>query len=330
MNQKVTEILKYFNPAKLKNDRRIVVFIVCLFIAITLWLLNALGKDYSATLSYPVKFVNPPKELFLANSPPSQLDLKVRAHGFTLLRHKLTFSLSPLLIDLSEISRNNENLLSEINISSNVLIKKIDTQISKEISIDEISPQSITLQFDNLKSKEVPVLPEITTEFKPQHYLNGTIKTDPESIKITGPAHIIDTIHYLKTNSRSFSELDSRTEKTIAILHPENTTVSEEKITVTFPVEKFTEKEISLPVSILNFPENVELKLFPSHVSVSFLVAFSEYENITESNFSATVDYAETLAGNNTLDVVVESINPFIQSVKVSPASVEYLIETGN
>lgn len=330
MNRKISAILKYFSPGKLKEDRRVIVFFICLLIAVALWFLNALGKDYSATLSYPVKYVNPPKELFLANTPPSKFDLKVHAHGFTLLRHKLTFSLSPLVVDLSELSRSSGELLPKMEISSNALIKKMSAQISKEINIDEISPQSITLTFDNLKSKKVPVIPDIKMEFKAQHYLNGEATAEPESLKITGPAHIIDTILYLKTKFQAFTNLDSKTEKAIAVVHPENTTLSEEKITLTFPVEEFTEKEVSVPIGIVNYPENIELKLFPSHVSVSFLVAFSEYENVTSSDFSATVDYNETLSGSSTLDVVIESINPFIHSVRVSPASVEYLVETEN
>ena len=78
-------------------------------------------KDYSATLSYPVKFVNPPKELFLCKFTPSR-----RPEGSCTDLHSCATSslfFVTLLIDLSEISRNNENLLSEINISSNVLIK---------------------------------------------------------------------------------------------------------------------------------------------------------------------------------------------------------------
>ena len=293
-----------------------------------MWLLNALGKDYSATLSYPVKYVNPPKELFLANTPPSKFDLKVHAHGFTLLRHKLNFSLSPLVVDLSEVSKSNGELLPEMVVSSGLLIKKIGTQISKEIIVDEITPQSITLKFDNLKSKNVPIIPDVTMEFKAQYYLNSEIIIEPESLKITGPAHIIDTVHFLKTQFQAFTELDAKTKKTIAVAHPENTTLSEEKIAITFPVEKFTEKNISVPVAIVNHPEDIDLKLFPSHVSVSFLVAFSEYENIGVSDFSATVDYRETLSENSTLDVKIESINPFIHSIRVSPASVEYLVET--
>ena len=84
MKKKLNEISGYFKLEKLKNDKRIVVFIVCLSIATVLWFLNALSKDYSTTISYPVKYVNPPGNQFLSNSPPAKFDLKVEAHGFTL------------------------------------------------------------------------------------------------------------------------------------------------------------------------------------------------------------------------------------------------------
>jgi hypothetical protein len=66
-------------------------------------------KDYTTSLTYSVKYVNPPKNLFLANTPPSKLELNVQAHGFTLLRHKLAFSFSPIVLDLSAISQSLES-----------------------------------------------------------------------------------------------------------------------------------------------------------------------------------------------------------------------------
>ncbi len=86
MNKNLSQIKGYFKIEKLRNDKQVIVFLVCLFIATTLWFLNALSKDYTTIVSYPVKYINPPKNQFLANKPPSKFDLKVEAHGFTLLR----------------------------------------------------------------------------------------------------------------------------------------------------------------------------------------------------------------------------------------------------
>ena len=76
---KISEFLKLDN---IKQDSRVIIFLICLLISTILWFLNALGKNYDTTLEFPVKYINPPENQFIANSPPENLVLKVNAHGF--------------------------------------------------------------------------------------------------------------------------------------------------------------------------------------------------------------------------------------------------------
>ncbi len=329
MKKKLLDISKNISLERLKNDQQVVAFLVCLFIATVLWFLNALGKDYTTTISYPVKYVNPPGNHFLANEPVSKFDLKVEAHGFTLLRYKLSLSFSPIVLNLSAITRNEKTEAGVYSIPTENLLRRVSDQVSKEISITEIRPEYLTVVLDSLVSKKVPVTLHIKTDYKPQFYLREPVSAKPDSVKITGPATILDTIYSLKTKSRTFEKLDAPAEKYVEILHPERTTVSPEKVMVKIPVERFTEKELKLPVEIRNKPDNINIKLFPSEIKVSFLVGLSEFENITASSFKMYVDY-QTIAKNQTeeLEVKTGTQPSFIQMLKVSPATVEYLIET--
>lgn len=327
MKQKISKILDYVKPDRIKNDKRIVVFSVCLLIATSLWFLNALGKNYTTSLTYSVKYVNPPDNLFLANNPPSKLELTVQAHGFTLLRHKLAFSFSPIVLDLSAISQVVESENNTYNVSSDNLINRIGLQVSKEITITGVSPQSISLVFDSLNTKIIPVLPKVELRFKPQFDLKGALEIKPESIKITGPAAALDTILVLHTEEIIIEELEKNQEKLVGVPHPKNTKIAPEKISLFIPVEKFTEKEITLPVTVNNLPENVKIKLFPADVKARVMVGLSEYENVSPNDFSATVNYEQVIAGENQLEVIVEPNKLNIRLVKVQPESIEYLIE---
>ncbi len=328
MRKKIAEIIGLFSLEKIRNDRRVVVFTLCLLFATALWFLNALGKDYSTTLRYSVRYINPPKDLFLANAPPSQLDMNVEAHGITLLRHKVAYSFSPLVIDLADINNNLGKDIKTIQVPAEILIRQISNQISKEISINDVTPGTITLVFDNLAKKTVPVFPSVTLEFKPQFNLTGKITTQPESIMVSGPAAIIDTLTLLRTEPKIFSNLDTRLERVIRIEPPTLTELSTDKVTLILPVEKFTEKSVSIAVRVINKPEELKLKLFPPQVSVVFMVGLSKYEEVSAGDFSATVDFNQVTDGNTVLDISIESAPPFIQLLKVSPGSIEYLIES--
>jgi len=328
MKKKLTEILSSFSLEKIKSDRRIVVFALCLLIATGLWFLNALSKDYTATVNYSVRFVNPPNELFLTSNPPSKFEFKVEAHGFSLLRHKLSLSSSPVVLDLTSIwneQGTNQNIMT---IQTRSLIRRIADQVSSEITINDISPQILTFTFDSLTVKKVPVKVNINTEFKPQFYQKEEITTQPDSIEITGPASILDTTQAVESETIEIKNIDADIEKAIKILSPENINISEEKVIVKIPVERFTEKEINVPVQVENNPPNLNIKLFPAEVKISFLVGLSEYENITAADFKAFVDYNEADYDTETLEISIGSKPPFLQMLRISPQTVEFLVES--
>lgn len=328
MKNKLSEILSSLSLERIKNDRRIVIFALCLFIATALWFLNSLSKDYNTTISYPVKFVNSPQNMFLTSDQPAKFQLKVNAHGFSLLRHKLSLSFSPIVLDLAAIRQEKDGNRNIVTVQTQNLISLISEQVSSEITITDISPQVLTLIFDSLETKTVPVAANIKTNFKPQFYQNDTITATPGSIQISGPASVLDTIQKLETEYIEIKDIDTDFKKTVRVTHPENTSISEEKIKIKIPVERFTEKEISLPIQVKNKPEDTNIKLFPSEVKVAFLVGMSEYENITAADFRAFVDYNEADHDTETLEINIGSKPAFIQMLRISPQAVEFLIET--
>ena len=328
MNNYISKITGYFNLQRIKSDKRIIVFALCLLIATSLWFLNALGKDYSETLTYSVKYVNPPKNLFLSNTPPSKIELNVQAHGFTLLRHKLAFSFAPVIFDLTSIMQNNPGAGNTITVPTADLIRRIENQVSKEISVTDISPRIMTLVFDSLETKTVPVTARVKYDFKLQYNQRSAIVMEPDVIQISGPAGVIDTITSLQTEAKTFHNLDASLTQVLRVHHPPGTNVEPQSITLHIPVERFTEKELTIPIEIQNRPGQVNIKLFPPQVKVAAMVALSDYENLTPTNFSAVVDYEQIAAGQTNLDIVVEVKPEFVFLLKTTPSSVEYLIET--
>ena len=328
MIKKLLEKLDSLSLEKIRNDRRIIIFALCLFIATALWFLNALSKDYSTTISLPVKFVNPPPNMFLTSETPAKFQMNVNAHGFSLLRHKLSLSSSPIILNLNTIFEQNDRNRNIITVQTQDLITLISEQVNIEMTINAITPKVLTLIFDSLETKTVPVKPNIQTQFKPQFYQKGKIIFSPESIRVSGPASVLGTLHYLTTELFAIKNIDSDVQKTLRIIHPENIDIPKENVTVKLPVERFTEKEITVPIKVKNKPEDISVKLFPSEVKISFLVGMSEYENITATDFSAFVDYNKTDQNPETLEINMEMQPPFIQMIRVSPQEVEFLIET--
>ncbi len=328
MNKKLSKVLGYFNFEKIKNDKRIIVFLVCLLIATSLWFLNALSKDFSTSITYPVKYINPPSNQFLSNQPPSEIDIKVNAHGFTLLRNRLNFSFSPIILNLTNITKDIEPSANGYRINTNSIIRQISDQVSSEITINNILPEIFYVKLDSLKTKLVPIKTDIKLSFQPQFNLKEPVTLIPEQVEITGPAEILDTINFLITEKKTIEKLDAEISMTIKIVHPEKTTLKPANTVLKIPVEKFTEKEILMPIRIKNIPENANIKLFPSEIKLTVLVGLSEYEKIDASKFEVFVDYKDIETKIENLEVNVQSTMSNVEVLRITPASVEYLIET--
>ncbi|MCK3684261.1 CdaR family protein [Maribellus sp. YY47] len=328
MKKNINKLPEYFKIEKLINDKRVVVFLICLLISTSLWFLNALSKDYSTTIAYPVKYVNPPSKQFLANEPPSKLELKIDAHGFTLLRYKLSLSFSPIILNLTNITKDLKPEDGIYKVPSSGLMRRIKAQVSSEISILEVQPETLEIILDSLSTITVPVKPNVELKFKSQFNLQNPVKVIPAEVKITGPSSVIDTISELSTQLLKLDDLDATVEKYADVLKPKATTISPEKVTLRIDVEKFTEKELKIPLIIRNRPDSLSVKLFPSEVKVTCLVGLSEFEDVTANDFSAVVDYADMTNNALHIPVKIDRKSSFIQLVRVTPEAVEYLIET--
>ncbi len=315
MNKKINKIPEYLKIEKLKNDKRVVVYLVCVLIATVLWFLNALNKDYTTSISFPVKYTNPPAHRFLSNRPPSQVDLKVKAHGFTLLRYKLHMSFAPIILNLKSITKDVEPRNGHYRVASSKVLHRIRSQVSNEISILEVQPGIINIVLDSLKTKTVPVKADVDLDFVAQFSLKDTVLVIPASVEIVGPSAIVDTITCLFTGQKKYTKVDRTISRTLDIIHPENTTVKPEKVQVRIDVEEYTEKEIRIPLTIKNKPDSVKVKLFPSDVMLTCLAGLSKCDALTSSDFSVFVDYAQIKSNTNSLQVFVGKKSSYVQKV---------------
>ena len=138
----------------------------------------------------------------------------------------------------------------------------------------------------------------------------------------------MEKIPVLKTKVNILNKLNSSISQEIELIHPERTTISPEKVSLKIEVEKYTEKELKIPIEILNNPGNVRIKLFPSELKVLFTVGLSKFENIKTSDFGASVDYNSIIKDVNNLTVTLDKKPEFIQGIRIIPEKVEFLIET--
>lgn len=321
---------KVFKKEKFVVNRDAITFSFFLILSFILWYLNSLGKDIEAEVSYPVKYINIPRERVIVDDLPSKLDLYLRGPGYSILKLKLTSGRTPVVIDIASVSyrRVPGSKTLSYYIKTSVLAQKLANQLRTECSVVSIKPDTLFFSFDRIISKKVPVTPSLEINTARQYFLSSPLKTEPDSVMITGPARILDTVKSVKTRYRKLTGLYDAVEKEIPLEKCKLYTLSERRVKVIVPVEQFTEAEIAVPISIRNVPDSIELKIFPDAVTVKCLVAVSDYKKISETPFEVTIDLKKVdLQKADKIAVEVSNIPSFVNSLRFSPEKVDFLVE---
>jgi len=311
-------------------NRDVLVFLFFLLLSFTLWYLNYLEKDIEASVSYPVRYINPPKERVLNEGLPDKLNIDLKGPGYSILKLKLTGNRAPVVVDLSRITyrRLPGSKPQRFYIVTSGLIHTFAKQMRAGFEISSVRPDTIFFIFDRVISKRVPVNPVVEVVTERQYFVKGRVTAEPDSLTITGPKQLVDTITDVKTLKRKFRGVSETLIKSIPLIQSREYGMSERRVMVSIPVEQYTEAEISVPVSITNAPDSIDIKIFPDVVTVKCLVALSDYKKIKEVPFDVILDIKKvSFKSAEKLAVEVVNIPPYITSLSFTPKMVDFIIE---
>lgn len=325
---KTVKYLRYFIYSK-----KLGVFLVFLILSTIFWLLNQLEDVYLTTVSYPVKYTNPPQHKVFVGELPSSLELEIQARGFKILEYKIGKGLMPIELNVNSYSlrSNDEDNRLQYYITTDAARNRIAQQLSSSIEIVDITPDSLFFEFAERTEKRVPVTPKLTYTLGKQLMLKGDIQKEPDSITIAGPSKILDTIESIPTEHQEISEI-TKTIDFYASLQEVNGRVeySQGDVHLTIPVEQFTEGTLSKEITIKNKPDSVMVRTFPKSIQITYNVGLSNYQKVIPELFKATVSYDEVQSGAEKLRVQVDKAPEYLKSFTYTPQTVDYIIERKN
>ena len=322
--------MKYLKKVYFRNDKRVAAYLVCVAIATVFWFLNALSKTYTEDINVPVSFVNFPNNKTLASKPPEQFDLKIEAHGFTILRYKLSFFFVPLEFNVNEMTRNRmtESNKNSFAFPARQFLTELSYQMSNEVKIQSMSPDTLFFRFDQMGQKRIQVKPVLKINFKKQFEISGDIKISPDSVLVHGPQSVLDSLRFIPTETLLLEGADHTVNSQSRISPIKGLYFETPSVKVNIPIEEYTEEQLSVPVVLANQPPDLKVKLFPSKVKISFQVGLSRFSQIHPEDFKLSVSYSDIKEGKLRLKINPELNPAYIYALKINPEELEYLIES--
>jgi hypothetical protein len=315
---------------KVAFRKKALVFGFFLVISIIFWFINKLSNEYTQEISYPVIYKDFPSQKVQVGDPPENLNLKVIASGYTLFWFKLSSKYIPISLNvkLFTLHRLSGKDTSSFFLQTIYAQDHIVRQLSSKFEILSISPDTLFFRFANMKSRIIPVKSEFNYQLAKQMILKADPLINPDSILVSGPDYIIDTLSGLETLNTDLGIISRSKTISVNMKETRNLYFRQDKVKVSFDIEKFTEKTIQVPIAVSNLPDNLKLQTFPPNIQLVCQVGLSNYEKLQSNFFKVQVDYKEIpKAESDKLKVELIKQPDFIRVVNFTPKTVEYLIE---
>lgn len=309
----------------LKKNRKIKIFLFFLVLTSIIWVLIALSKNYTSVAVFKIEYENVPSNKLLQNKPVSNLEMLIEAPGFTLLRYKI--KQHKLKFKLSNLGKTNQMYY----LLPNAQIPYLNKQLKGDLKVLNVSIDTVFIEMGNNVSKMVPIHPNVDVKFKLGYNFIEKLKISPDSVLISGPKKIIDSILEINTNSIKLNDVYENIDLNLKLVRPlkRNIELSVTEVAAIGVVDKFTEGSFVLPVVVMNEPEGVKVNPFPKTIKVIYQVGLSNFNKISEDSFSVIYDYNQYKNDTLTryLTPLVSLKTDLIYSVKIVPSQIEFLIQ---
>jgi len=310
---------------KLQFRRKLLLFSVFLLISASIWLLNALSKNYSTVIEYPLVYTDFPEDKVFVGEMPGNLNLQINSHGYALLRYKLFRKPVPISFKISAFNLSRGQDSSSAYILTRYLKDQIATQLPAELQLLEIKPDTLHFQFADLVTRMVKIKPDFVFTIDKQFTIKDKIELIPDSVEVSGPDLILDTLEYVYTERYDLGELTRDYSDKARLNKQPDLNYGLSRVNCSIELERFTVLQVTVPIDVLNLPDSILLQTFPPSIKLNCKVGLSKYESIEGYPFRAQVDYQEIEDGVTALNVSIQNMPLYLLGFEYYPKNVEFL-----
>lgn len=254
--------------------------------ATTFWFFNALNKDYSALITYPVEFNFNKDSVVIIEPLPENVKIDVASGGWNLFRNTLWFSVTPIPINL-------DNPADIRFLTRSSLMPLVNDHLS-DLTVNYLQTDTLFINVERKVQKKVKIeVDSINISLADRHQIVSPIKITPDSVLLSGAESIISSIqeqYYVMIPESSIDD-DVDEDIRIPLGFPDLMWARPREVNVKFDVSRFENERIEIPVETLNFPEDRSAVLLDSVVTINYVIQEEYNEEFAESDFGITADY---------------------------------------
>lgn len=296
-------------------------FLFFLGFSTVIWIFVQFSKQYTVAVELPLSYINIPKDKLLVDKNPSTLTLRVRDYGFNIARYKL---FPPVLnVDVSESREEGRQLVYDLEQQK----PSITTQLNLDFENVTFLQNNLRINYEQKAVKTVTIVPNVELGFSVGYSALEEIKLQPDTVRISGPQSILDTLEEVSTVQLKINNISKDLQGSIKLDKGglDKVTFFQEEVNYSLRTDKFTEGRVEIPIELQNVPEGHNIVIFPKEVVVFYQVSLNDFDKIKPTAFKVVVDFRNELPREGFLLAQVIQKPSLVNNVRLNEKKVQFV-----
>jgi hypothetical protein len=276
---------------------------LCLLAAIIFWVFNALNKEYTSNIKFPLRFDYDTVKATPAQPLPTSLLVNVSGNGWELFREGFGYKIPSLTIPL-------EKPLEVKKIVGSTLLPLLANQIGK-LQINYVVTDTLFLQLDQRDTHTYKLFVDSREiSFSEGYGQVSPIVILPDSVKLQGPKSLLHKLPDSLVITLPGKKLSSDFRELLEINLPNIDMITRYPASaeIIFEVNEISLLVINTKVEIRNLAKSKQATLSQDSVAVQIQIPIARKEEFEKKTLSSFVDLKRLKKGIHILKPKLEGV----------------------
>ncbi len=298
-------------------------FLFFLLLATIFWVLTKFSREFTSTMTAKINYENIPETAALSEGNTRDITFDLAANGFEILFYK--FKKPTITVPVGKYYTKEKG---GFKISKSELMRMVSSKFNRNLAIKNLSVDELNVHLDPIVLKKVRVIAKTAISFKNGFKPIDSIKISPDSITISGPSGSLKNIETIETELISLNDVEKNISETVKVVSPgpEIISIKPNKVKVEIAVAEFSQGQFNFSVEVINLPPDINIKMVPQSVTITFDASVNDFANITKDGFRLVCDYSKRNKEENFMLPFLEKKPQNIYNVAFEPKKIDFFI----
>ena len=253
--------------------REWVIVIPSLLLAVVVWFLTNLSKEYSGTVSVPVVAQCNIEGHGMESTNTVVVSARCRTDGFRLLRERSRRERSVVKVrfDRTDLRATAPHTYSVVGGAKNSYVNQF---FGDGAVVEAFISDTLTFIFPAENHKKVPVQVHKSVQCRSQYMLSGPFTVSPDSVVVYGDESSLAAVEKVSAARIVLSDVHESKHGVLRLTPIKGVRMSAEEVSYELPVSRYVELRATVPVEVVNMPSGSQLQVYPPQAQVVLRCVF--------------------------------------------------------